>query len=493
MIKYLILNKRPFFWVIFHLLLGISATVSPFIVIGWFYFVTFSSLAQVVKKRETPFVLVSLLFYLTSFELLSRMARTSPFIPYELGKYLLAAGMIWAIFQFKTIGKSGMIMLICLVPSLFIDASGLVQRSDIIFNVLGAVNVALVCWFFYKQKFSTEELGNVLRMMVYPILGVLSYTFIKTPDFSEVEFVLGANLDLSGGFGSNQVSTLFGLGTLLVFILLVNKWEFSGNFYVDVAILFALSFQGLLTFSRGGMIGTALGVLTILYFLRQASSREKRKYNLPKIGKFVIPTILIGILAFVVVDQITNGLLSLRYQGETMGTIQGSKVKTLNTISTGRFDIFLGDVSLWFEHFFLGVGAGASRFLRETMNGTIAHVELSRLLAEHGVLGFVYFVILCYLGIKLFKSHPNPLIRGVLMALYIVAVYTTFHAAMRTYVTPALLGLSLLSIKTSPGALKKARFRKRKMSFRSPAVMKLKPIEPVLSEDGTSNSSLKEK
>ncbi len=397
------------------------------------------------------------------------MARTSPFIPYELGKYLLAAGVVWGIFSHKTKGYSGIIMLLCLLPSLFIDLSGLVERSDVIFNLLGAVNVALVCWFFYQQKFTSEEVGKVIRLMAYPILGILSYTFIKTPDFDEVEFVLGANMDLSGGFGSNQVSTLFGLGTLLVFILIISKWSLSGNFYLDVAILFALSFQGLLTFSRGGMIGALLGVVIILFFLRGATLSQRRRYGLPNVGKYVIPMILVGVLSFVVVDQITNGLLSLRYQGETMGTIQGSKIKTLNTISTGRFDIFMGDVNLWFDHFVFGVGAGASRFLRETMTGTIAHVELSRLLAENGFFGFVYFVILSWLGVKLFKNQRNPLIKGILIALYIVAMYTTFHAAMRTYVTPSLLGLSLLAVQTSKKAKPKV---KKKV---------VKVLEPVVS------------
>ncbi|MDN3204737.1 O-antigen ligase family protein [Algoriphagus sediminis] len=470
MIKSLIQNKYPLVWIILHLILGFTATITPYVLIAWFYFVILSSLSHVLKKNKSPFILISLLLYLVSFELLSRMARTSPFIPYELGKYLLAAGAIWGIFNFKTRGYSGIVMLVCLLPSLFIDLSGQVQRSDVVFNLLGAVNVALVCWFFYKQNFSSEELGKVVRLMVYPILGILSYTFIKTPDFEEVEFVLGANVDLSGGFGSNQVSTLFGLGTLLVFILIISRQTFSGNFILDIAILFALSFQGLLTFSRGGMIGAVLGVMIILFFLRRASPLVRRKYHLPNVGKYVIPLILVGILSFVVVDQITNGLLSLRYQGETMGTIQGSKVKTLNTISTGRFDIFMGDVNLWLDHFVFGVGAGASRFLRESLTGTIAHVELSRLLAESGFLGLIYFVILSWLGVKLFRGQSNPLIKGILIALYIVAMYTTFHAAMRTYVTPSLLGLSLLAVKTS----KKPKPKVRKKHS-------LKALEPIAS------------
>lgn len=340
----------------------------------------------------------------------------------------------------------GWVMLLCLIPALFFDASGQVQQSDIIFNILGPINVAMVVIFCYRQKLTSRQLGNIVRLMVYPALGVLSYTFIKTPDFDEVEFVLGANMDLSGGFGSNQVSTLFGLAALLMFILMINRWKFSGVIWVDAAIMFAMSFQGLLTFSRGGMIGTAIGALLILLALRFASAKEKRRYRLPKIGKFVIPAVLVVVAAFVAVDQLTGGLLSLRYQGETMGTIQGSKVKSIYTVTTGRFDIFIGDVNLWLENFIFGVGAGASRFLRVGMDGTVAHVELSRLLAEHGSLGLLYFLILCWLGIKILKSQPNPLIKGLLIALFTVAIYTTFHAAMRTFVTPALIGLSLLLI-----------------------------------------------
>jgi len=447
--------------IIIHILLGFSATLTPYAIIAWFYLVLITSAIQVLKEKDSIFVLVSLIFYLISFELISRMARTSPFIPYELGKYLLCAGLIFGLLRYKTIGIMGWIMLISLIPGFFIDVSGQVQQSDIIFNILGPINVALAIAFFNRKRLTSLQLGKILRLMIYPILGVLAYTFVKTPDFDEVEFVLGANVDLSGGFGSNQVSTLFGLGTLFIFILMVNKWEFSGYFILDALVLFALSFQGLLTFSRGGMLGAVLGIVVILFFLRSAPSFKRKKYQVPKVGKYVLPGLLIAALAYVVVDQITNGLLSLRYQGETMGTIQGSKEKSLYTITTGRLDIFLGDLNLWFENFIFGVGAGASRFLRETMTGTVAHVEVSRLLAEHGLFGLIYFSVLCIAGLVLLKYNENPMIKGILFALYLVAVYTSFHAAMRTFVTPALIGLSLLMIrapkKVDPKKVKKKR------------------------------------
>lgn len=447
MIKQLVLNSSPIFWIVFHVLLGFSATVSPIPVILWFYFVGLSSLRYLLRSSSSPFVLIAVIAYLISFELLARMAQTYPFIPYELGKYLLFAGIIWGIIKYKSFGNLGWVMLVCLIPSLLIDVSGQVMQSDIIFNVLGPINVALVVIFFYRQKVSLKQWFHLARLIIYPILGVLGYTFLKTPDFSEVEFELSTNVDLSGGFGSNQVSTLFGLGAFLIFILMINRYRLSGNFFMDAFLLFAFTFQGLLTFSRGGMLGGLLGVAIVLFFIRKPSQFEKKKFQLPQVGKYVLPTLLVAIGSYLVVDGLTGGLLTLRYQGETIGTLEGSKEKSINSITTGRFEIFTGDLELWKENPILGVGAGASRFLRPTMTGTVAHVEVSRLLAEHGAFGLIYFFIICFLGFRLLRSNPNPMVRGIAVAFFTIAIYTTFHAAMRTYVTPILIGLSLLWIR----------------------------------------------
>lgn len=447
MIKQLVLNTSPIFWIVFHILLGFTATISSIPVILWFYVVALSSIRYLLRDTPSPFVLIALIMYLISFELLARMAQTFPFIPYELGKYLLLAGMIWGIFKYQTFGNLGWVLLFCLIPALFVDVSGKVVQSDIIFNILGPINVALVVIFFYKQQITLKQWLHLVRLIVYPILGVLGYTFLKTPDFSEVEFELSTNVDLSGGFGSNQVSTLFGLGAFLVFILMINRYRLSGYFLLDAVILFAFSFQGLLTFSRGGMLGGLLGVIIVLFFIRNPSFETRKRYMLPKVGKYILPVLLVTVMSYIIVDQITGGLLSLRYQGETIGTLEGSKQKSINTITTGRFDIFMGDIELWKDNFILGVGAGASRFIRPTMTGTVAHVEVSRLLAEHGLLGLFYFLIICWLGFQLFTSNPNPMIRGIAMAFFVIAIYTTFHAAMRTYVTPVLVGLSLFLVK----------------------------------------------
>ena len=78
--------------------------------------------------------------------------------------------------------------------------------------------------------------------------------------------------------------------------------------------------------------------------------------------------------------------------------------------------------------------------------GVAAHVELSRLLAEHGILGLFYFIILLVIGWRVYQNKGNPKYTALLFSLYILALYTTFHAATRTFITPLLLSLSTVKI-----------------------------------------------
>ena len=76
----------------------------------------------------------------------------------------------------------------------------------------------------------------------------------------------------------------------------------------------------------------------------------------------------------------------------------------------------------------------------------IAHVELSRLLAEHGLLGLLYFILLVVVPWSTIRRVRAPMLRGIQLALFFLALYTTFHAAMRTYVTPLLTGISMMAV-----------------------------------------------
>ena len=70
-------------------------------------------------------------------------------------------------------------------------------------------------------------------------------------------------------------------------------------------------------------------------------------------------------------------------------------LKTINTITTGRYNIMISDLKLWEKNFIFGTGVGGSKILRgNETNGIASHNEFSRLLAEHGLFGFLFIIML---------------------------------------------------------------------------------------------------
>jgi len=442
MISWLLAYKKPWVWVILHILLGYFSTLTPSVIIAYFYLVLFTSIRAFTSPKSN-ITLTILIAYLVPLEIICRMAQTSPFIPYELSKYLLFVLLVIGIFSGRNKGRIGLIMLILLLPALTIDLSNEVHFKDLVFNVLAPINLCLGVIYFYKQRIDIHRIKNILIALVLPLISALIFTYIKTPDYDDIDFQLGANVETTGGFGSNQVSTVFGLGMFLMFFLWYKRISLSGSRFFDGALLFLFVLQGLLSFSRGGMIGGALAILVFLFF--EFRRKEPNKEYKKGIGKYLIPSVFLVLSTIWIANDITEGKLLLRYQGETEGTIAGSKEKDLNSITTNRADIFEGDVLLFSQNPF-GVGAGASKYLRVTQNGVVSHIEFSRLIAEHGYLGLLFFGILTIIPFYAFAKKNRSSMKGFMVALFFLAWYTTFHAATRNFVTPLLIGISLITV-----------------------------------------------
>jgi len=373
------------------------------------------------------------------------MSGTSPYMPYELGKYLLFVLLIFGFLKGFRKGLIGWVMVVLLLPGLLIDEAGQTTLKNIIFNLIGPVNVALAVVFFKKQEVTKEEFFNLLRLLLYPLLAVLAFTIIKSPALDKIEFTLNANFATAGGFGTNQVSTALGLGAFVTFLFWWNRMKMTGFRWLDILIFIGFVFRGLLTFSRGGMFGVALGILTVLIF----SQRQVYRSNALKSVKTImlaVPLVILLVFTFVYADRITEGKLSLRYQGETAGTLRGTKEKNFNTFTTNRLRILEDDYKLWKEYPVLGVGVGASTHMRESSREFLSHIEISRLLAEHGIPGLMYTVILFAIGFNLYRRRKYQQYNAILLAMFVIAIFTTFHAAMRTYISPLLIGLSMLSV-----------------------------------------------
>jgi len=252
------------------------------------------------------------------------MSKAYPLIPWEMGKYLLFLLLTAGILMKYRRGTVGWILLVLLLPSLFIDESDQVWFKNIIFNLLGPVNVALAVVYFKNQIVSAEEFISLLRLFALPAISVLTFVVIKAPNLEHIEFTLGTNFETAGDFGSNQVSTILGLGVFLAYLFWRNRWNLSGYRWLDFGLLILFTIRGLLTFSRGGMIGGALGIIIFLLLDREMTG-DRRKIKPLKSILTAIPIIIILAVTFTYANKVSGGLLSKRYQGETPGTLAGRK------------------------------------------------------------------------------------------------------------------------------------------------------------------------
>jgi hypothetical protein len=431
---------RNFQSTIGHVLLGIVSSFTPFALIGWFYLIFFSNIGKAIvklKRKNYEFFLI-LMMYLISFELLDRMAETSPFLPYELGKYFLVLFAIIGIFIVGIKNRTGVFLAVLVTPALFYDLSGQVVLADIINYYLAPLAIGLGIAFMDRLSISESNFDNLLRLIWLTSLSSLAFTIFKTPDFENINFTLHAQSETTGGQSSNQVSTILGFGFFLSVYAVIKKLKFSGFFYGDIIIASLFFFQGLLSFSRGGMFVAVFSIFMFFYF-------QMKRNRIQMLGYLFLGAIVMSAV-FTITDDITGGILSQRYQGETEGTLAGSKEKDVDVITSGRVSIFTEDIDLWLENPLFGVGCGASVYLRFEDRIVAAHIELSRLLAEHGLFGLLYFIILVVHFFMIRKVNKLSNYNALVSSLYILALLTTFHAAMRTYVTPMLILLTSLKI-----------------------------------------------
>jgi hypothetical protein len=445
-IQSLLTHKKPYLWAIFHVSLGFLSIASRWPLILWFIYVMAVAFGKLLQGKSNRGLTeyIALCSYLISLELLYRLAKTSPFIPYEASKYLLPLFFISGVIltRAKAYGI-GILMAMMVLPAFFYDFSHQSGISGLIFNGLAALGLGFGVAFLGKVRIEAQAQDTIIRLLWYGTVSALMFVIFKTPDFDSIEFNLGANFDTTGGESSNQVASVLGLGMALSFYSWLSKLKFSGNRTLDLLFTIAFGFQGLLTFSRGGIFVGGLAIIILYFTSSQASLRSKKQRKIGNPVYYMILFAVAGFFTFRAVDKITGGKLTLRYQGETEGTLVGSKEKDINVLTTNRFVIFIGDLGLWSDHPITGVGVGASKYLREG-DSSNPHIELSRLLAEHGIPGLIYFILLVYLGFRIYGNRGSPQHRSVMLTLYFIGFATCFHSATRTFITPLLVSLSTM-------------------------------------------------
>jgi len=439
-------KKKVLLALVLVALVGIIASKTKVIVLLWgasiFVYGTYLTIKNKNKNGEAHLTIA----YLIGAEVFLRMTFSG--LPFEMGKYstifLLSVAMI------VDNHKRGYPFLIIVYMLLMLPTVPLtvayyddfaVLKQKLFFNLMGPLSLMVSTLYFYHLRMGMKDFVNISRAIVLGTTTMALYVFFQVGDYASVQFTYSSNAVSSGGFSGNQVSSGFGIGVAIIGINLVLKNRLFYYLAIDMGLLVLFIFQGLMTFSRGGMLTGVLAVLVGAFFYYFSNFSQLVAFLRHNFFKLILAG-FIAVGAFVVTDKVTGGYLSVRYfnVGE-----DGFKQK--EDLTTGRGDILKGDIDLFVETGMVGVGPGVSMFERNTHRGFAAHVEFSRLLAEHGLLGMICMIILLILPlIQFFKLLPRPDNQMIFVALMVMSLLTMTHAAMRLGMVGFFYGLAFILI-----------------------------------------------
>lgn len=396
-------------------------------------------LVYVVKTRNKNNEVLFVSAYLVGSEVFLRMTEGNPF--HELTKYSVIIFMILGMF-YSGISKGGLpfwVYLIFLIPGVFVATETLNFHTDIrkaiMFNLSGPLCLGFAAIYCHRRRFTLEALNNLLLVIALPIVSTLTYIFLYTPSIKEVVTDTQSNHETSGGFGPNQVATILGLGVFIFFTRIVLKSKSKWLLFFNVVLCVLMTFRGIVTFSRGGMMTAGLMVvlfLGVLYFFMGNQSRFK-----------ILQTVSFGFLLLMGVwlysSSQTSGLIERRYANEG---VHGNKKESQ---LSGREDLISSELKMFLDNPILGIGVGKNKEFREETTGIQAasHNEITRMLAEHGSFGLIGFIILLIVPFVLYLDNKMHIY---MLSFYVFWLLTLNHAAMRTAAPAFIYALTLLKI-----------------------------------------------
>lgn len=362
--------------------------------------------------------------YIAGAEVFWRMTGAS--IYWEFGKYAISILFLVAMFRNGRFKRGGgpLFYFAVLLPSaiLTIQAAGWAKSFEAFsFNLTGPFALFVCGWFFSNIKLTTPQLQKLLLFFASPALGIAGVAQYVMRSSEYIRFTSNAsNFATSGGFGPNQVSSILGLGALAFFLFFVaGKIQWNARLFALVAMLF-LAAQSALTFSRGGLYNVvgAIGLASI-YFIRDPRTRAK---FLPLVA---VAVLAISVLIIPYLDKMTAGALSARFR---------------NTDTTNRSDIALAQLEVWKNHPILGVGPGQARYYADQ----VAHTEVTRLLAEHGIFGLLALLALLFMAARNLKRAPTLSNKAMAAAMMSWSFLFMLNAGMRLAAPSFAFGLSFL-------------------------------------------------
>lgn len=428
-----------FYIILFHAVIGFLVYLVPFVAKIYGYAIFIVGFFYVLKKQNKNNEALIAAAYVVGSEVFLRMTQGNPL--YEISKYgvmvFIFMGMYYS--GFSKSATPYWIFLLLLVPGVVLTTFVLNFdtniKNAIAFNISGPVCLAVASIYTYRRKIPLEQMNAVLLSMGLPIVACMVYLTFYTPRLQDIITSTQSNSQASGGFGPNQVATVLGLGMFIFFSRTILESRTKFMLGLNLLIAINMSYRGIVTFSRGGMITGFLMIILLLLFLYYKSNYTGRV----KLNYIIVFIALAMIVTWAYTSFQTGGLIDKRYAN------QDAAGRTKESQFTGREDVALGEINAFLNNPIFGVGVGKGVEVRkaETGDGTLSHDEITRMLAEHGSLGIVGLLILFFTPLFLYIENKFNMF---LLCFVVFWFLTINHAAMRTAAPAFVYSLSLLNV-----------------------------------------------
>lgn len=425
--------------ILFHVGIGFLVFIFPPFSKVYGYAIFIFGTFYIIKKQNKNNEALIVAAYVVGSEVFLRMTGGNPL--YEISKYgvmvFIFIGMYFS--GFSKNATPYWVFLLLLVPSVILTTFVLNFDTDIknaiAFNISGPVCLGIASLYTFRRKIPLDQMNTILLSMGLPIVTCMVYLIFYTPNIREVITGTQSNFETSGGFGPNQVATVLGLGMFIFFSRIILESKTKYLLIINLIIALNISYRGMVTFSRGGMVTGLLMIVLLLFFLYYKSNFTGRvKLN------YLIVLVSIAMMAtWAYTSFQTGGLIDKRYANQdAAGRVKESQF-------TGREDVATDEINVFLKNPIFGVGVGKGVEVRkdETGNGTLSHDEITRMLAEHGTLGIFALLILFFTPLFLYLENKFNMYLLCFVAFWFLTIN---HAAMRTAAPAFVYSLSLLNV-----------------------------------------------
>ena len=365
--------------------------------------------------------------YIVGAEVLWRRTGAADQLAWEFGKYTVIIILgIAALRRHRRrhLPPLPLFYIACLLPSIafFLGLDVWLMRYRVMGNLVGPLSLTVCAIYFTDLKLDDRSLRRLALIMLAPTVATAalsSYNIVALGD--ELWFGQSSSHFIDG---PNQVSNSLALGGVLC-LLLLSRWRSEGLLrFLWLGILGGLLVLNLLVFSRGGVYTLGLVVLCTLPLVLK-NNPHRWRLSLLLILFFAVMIYFI----WPWLNDFTSGAVGLRYAN----------------LESSRWELARSEIKVWLDNPIFGVGPGLAReevWYYMEYGRLQAHMEFTRLLAEHGLFGLLALIFLIVSPVKNYKRANKGEARVWVMAATLFALAYMGQAATRTIAPGFMYGLT---------------------------------------------------